>query len=1269
MPKPRKGEHRDPLRYSGADFVKQFESEYSFSFDQSLKDCIARAFDASKKPEGDPLGVTTDRVFVSMLNMGKQRPKLAPKAARIYQAVGETDFEKLKLMLTPAGVPSHEVEIELEDGPKVVSDTFRIFLDTAWKNREPKSKELTLDQLADQFIRDPGHVSMRYLFGQTSQKWEDVADTILHLAQASDLPGGHLTAGSGRMGDWTNHLESRYNARFSPDGVELIVAAAAQSQKVPDRRPLPSGILNTRDFLPQFLNDPQLLRSFILQGSITSTFGGITPPWVEELCFRDSDPDAPRAPGNLPFSRHVEEALANAASLVASTPDYPFVNKWHIAWSIISSFAPGITTSLTEGGTDCDHAIEVLLKNMDAHEPRFFVSLKKFLKASNEGSTLSPSLAGTGTTSGLEAKRPTRSPENSIEPVGNHSPISDWTPIEQRIEKLRCNERTIAYVMEMRELCRNHGYTRSLTIEALYSSLLAWDDGDSVFPSFRKNVSNLDQEDHRREFLSTCIHVDAPENYRGVLFVTDPVYKVFETAQVLAEQRPDSRIDPIDIMVVLLVPPKDSRKPAWWFNSLFERENPRLREEFSAALRLHPQEAATPFWLNFLGSPEPTKEGPNSPTESKDDEEETATTGGKHNASRRHHPQELCLDIDRYAEASAQLLKNASDESDFVFGLFGPWGRGKTTLAEEIQARIEPKGYVCVRFCAWRYPTRPEVWVHLYEEILLRSQMRLRSEKERADLESPEAGSLLQRLRMAFRVGVLRQGWGPLILGSILLLVSRLPWLDFSLGVANAIGWSGIILLASFAIRSTSWAKSLRLHYGALPSHREKLGLQSVIGQDLANLLKIWIKPNGVSDPKLLRRFWLLWISAGAACFACILAGVDVLDHALRGAPSVVHKWNSSEFVSVRDSNFSDHIADALPRPIGWAFRGFDNTQFGHLSTGLWIAGILLLIGSGVLLLATLIRINPQSFEKLLLIVDDLDRCGPDEMLAIVESLRVFLEKSEMSRRVQILMLIDDRKLDQAILKRAREQGMLPKRTSDHGNYCREQREKYFVSSIRLLPLDDQDISDVTTKILDREAKENLAKRAKELQDKKSVNKQILARNENDVSKTRVEKPARYVRHALGPGAPKNEVSEIEPEIRRPATDAEIERERREIRRDKANAKAEEEERERLENEIKQRSTSRPPMDVDRETKFTSLERLLLHEWVRERSNENTSPRSIRAEITRYLLARLIISTFGFTPDARSLISALSNEAIEKALEPDELRAYKRVATILGHTS
>src|SRR5436190_3681831 len=53
-----------------------------------------------------------------------------------------------------------------------------------------------------------------------------------------------------------------------------------------------------------------------------------------------------------------------------------------------------------------------------------------------------------------------------------------------------------------------------------------------------------------------------------------------------------------------------------------------------------------------------------------------------------------------YATALASALLEA--ESPFTFGLFAPFGLGKTTIIEEIERQVRPEAAMVV-FDAWRY--------------------------------------------------------------------------------------------------------------------------------------------------------------------------------------------------------------------------------------------------------------------------------------------------------------------------------------------------------------------------------------------------------------------------------------------------------------------------------------------------------------------------------------------------------------------------------------
>jgi predicted enzyme related to lactoylglutathione lyase len=92
--------------------------------------------------------------------------------------------------------------------------------------------------------------------------------------------------------------------------------------------------------------------------------------------------------------------------------------------------------------------------------------------------------------------------------------------------------------------------------------------------------------------------------------------------------------------------------------------------------------------------------------------------GGGFKFTREAAADELCLNVEGYANAVAQLFAGA-DDGEFCVAVFGPWGRGKTFLMRQVDRALHAmdRGYRTITFSAWRYPSAPEVWVHLYEEF------------------------------------------------------------------------------------------------------------------------------------------------------------------------------------------------------------------------------------------------------------------------------------------------------------------------------------------------------------------------------------------------------------------------------------------------------------------------------------------------------------------------------------------------------------------------
>lgn len=370
--------------------------------------------------------------------------------------------------------------------------------------------------------------------------------------------------------------------------------------------------------------------------------------------------------------------------------------------------------------------------------------------------------------------------------------------------------------------------------------------------------------------------------------------------------------------------------------------------------------------------------------------------------TRESHPDEHCLRVDDYARALAAVMQAARGE--FCFAIFGHWGRGKTFLMQRLAALL-PSTTRAVWFSAWKYRTRPEIWIHLYETIARASR---------------EDGLWKSKPR-AVRAFLVRHGVFPM-LASLFALAIAILGLGIVPVVVGAVGL--LTLLKAYAF--VRWARKLPPLLFSLPQHSDKLGMQATVGDDLIALLKGWMpggKKGEQSSSGLPSKWW--WLP-----YLLVVAFVTaVVYHALRPG---------------------DHaVANLYPSAaVQWSVT----VIFG-------LTGVLLplwAVSAG------------RSPERLVLIVDDLDRCDPGTMLELIESLKLFLEDPDVSSRVQVFMLVDEDALRLAITNRyldIRRLGTLDKlEDSELGRVScavTETIEKLFVAHLRLPPLEQHELEEV----------------------------------------------------------------------------------------------------------------------------------------------------------------------------------------------------------------
>jgi len=422
---------------------------------------------------------------------------------------------------------------------------------------------------------------------------------------------------------------------------------------------------------------------------------------------------------------------------------------------------------------------------------------------------------------------------------------------------------------------------------------------------------------------------------------------------------------------------------------------------------------------------------------------------GNHvNVSRRASATETCLNAKQYAHALAKLFR-CSDEGEFSLGVFGHWGRGKTFLMEEVEKAINDKKLIqqiasnkppqrspdepqerilsgkfeTVFFSAWRYPSRPEVWVNLYQTIF----------------ETLRSTGWCRSIGHVLKVGVARHGIWKLLGIWLALWFTALPkgwflsWLSKDLLFEGRIfsnSWRAdvvfAVLILAFGIlfiRSFWHTKSALLsQFMKAPDHSEKLGLQATIGKDVRALLTGWVDVDaGMSDK--------------------------------RGA-----------FVSIAWPN--------IKGALGWCgFWILIGILCGTIIIRADIAVRLsCLFCAAVIIPALAVRIAfgiasapPQ---QLLLVIDDLDRCQFDHLLSVVESIKLLLEDKEISKRVRVAILVEEDVLKHALWHKymmLTDEDSAKELNTDFGTaqIIRENCEKLLTAHLRLSALTPDEVEEV----------------------------------------------------------------------------------------------------------------------------------------------------------------------------------------------------------------
>ena len=231
------------------------------------------------------------------------------------------------------------------------------------------------------------------------------------------------------------------------------------------------------------------------------------------------------------------------------------------------------------------------------------------------------------------------------------------------------------------------------------------------------------------------------------------------------------------------------------------------------------------------------------------------------------------------------------------------------------------------------------------------------------------------------RAGVIKHGARPLLWAYALFAIGLIP-LGTLFSAAHSviaalypiIGLIGFVLLVTLFTGIRRTKARLSHEYLTASRHGEKLGLQATIGEDLRALLMGWI-PSRVFGLGFIVWYSLITATLIAAVLLRLAQGPEL-----------------------------ERLAKTF---LDWTLVG---GALLSVQVGLAIA-----ITAFLVCLFFWLRIGGASPNKILLVVDDLDRCKPEHLLSVMESIKLLIDDPDISRRVQVAMLLEEDVLNHAI--------------------------------------------------------------------------------------------------------------------------------------------------------------------------------------------------------------------------------------------------------------
>jgi len=350
------------------------------------------------------------------------------------------------------------------------------------------------------------------------------------------------------------------------------------------------------------------------------------------------------------------------------------------------------------------------------------------------------------------------------------------------------------------------------------------------------------------------------------------------------------------------------------------------------------------------------------------------------------------------ARALATIL--ADGPGGTIVGLLGPWGRGKSyliTLTDQAIASEHPHCSV-VHLSAWRHTSPESIWAYCYSEIC-------------AVIRRESGREYYTRLPLLW---IERHGPIPVAAIPCIASMTMLVLASFGASTSQTLTVFGLLLGVLAALmgpvaNAIPLAKSVADN--ALPHRRQvsRLGALGEIERDLRSILSVFTDATETPEQRGSR----------ALCM-----GLGIVGPALLMLFPLIRWWPLGSPVTVLDIVLF---------------------SFGLLGVVCWIL---------VLWLPTL---RPVSRQRVVVTIDDLDRCRHDEGLSILERLQTLVSEPGIRTRVSVLVATEESALRSSLESRVKD-------LRDGGNTTKHSRlvddwiEKLFTCILRLETLPSVDL-------------------------------------------------------------------------------------------------------------------------------------------------------------------------------------------------------------------